>query len=430
MSISHRLFCHADAATETQVDAANGSYFKPGSPGNSQAETLLTSTSQTDVSAAQSTSTTSAPDPSSSPTTFSTITTASAGPTIGDGSSSASSALPPTVIITTHTMPTATIIMTLTPTPTPAPTPTPIPTVPASATHHPNPHDLNLSWLLPVVLILGIPLFLLAIFFLFRRTCPATYAKTDKYCPFRATGRQLAKIPPVAAYLQRRERNRGIRARQHDYMSRRAKFGLGHGHGHSRKGSAAEMMTVGVGAEQQRQRQRKDEARRDEWLRSDMLAHYAREKGGIDGTSTAHRGGVGRGSNENENDALWPTSPSATLVNKRSRVNMRDTPSTSTYRYTPGRLTGDYIHEHEHEHEHGVTLPREMTLKQKIRAQREKILAEEAEAAGATDGAGSDGAEWSRHQPDGVGVGVGAATDTAKAKDGDGGEGIREGWVL
>lgn len=207
-------------------------------------------------------------------------------------------------------------------------------------------------------------------------------------------------------------------------MSRRAKFGLGHGHTHSGKGSAAEMMTVGVGGEQQRQR--KDEARRDEWLRSDMLEHYAREKGGSDAMSTAHRGDVGHGSNENENDALWPTSPSATLVNKRSRVNMRDTPSTSTYRYTPGRLTGDYIHEHEH----GVTPPREMTLKQKIRAQREKILREELEAAGATDGGGSDGAERSQHQPDGVS----AATNRAKAKDGDGGggggEGLGEGWVL
>lgn len=181
---------------------------------------------------------------------------------------------------------------------------------------------------------------------------------------------------------------------------------------------------VGVGAEQQRQRQRKDEARRDEWLRSDMLEHYAREKGGSDAMSTAHRGDVGHGSNENENDALWPTSPSATLVNKRSRVNMRD----STYRYTPGRLTGDYIHEHEHEH--GVTPPGEMTLKQKIRAQREKILREEAEAAGPTDGAGADGAERSRHQPDGVGVGACVATNTAKAKDGDGGEGLGEGWVL
>jgi len=103
---------------------------------------------------------------------------------------------------------------------------------------------------------------------------------------------------------------------------------------------------------------------------------------------------------------------------------MRD----STYRYTPGRLTGDYIHEHEHEH--GVTPPGEMTLKQKIRAQREKILREEAEAAGPTDGAGADGAERSRHQPDGVGVGACVATNTAKAKDGDGGEGLGEGWVL
>jgi len=156
----------------------------------------------------------------------------------------------------------------------------------------------------------------------------------------------------------------GIRAKQHNYMSRRAKFGVAVGIGNTQKDSTAT-------AEKVLSEQRiADDARRDEWLRQDMLNYYAGEKqlGNRVAAGASHQ----RADPDLEDMISPPSSPSATLINKASRTDMRHVSSPSTYKYTPGNLTGDYLHEHEYE----CPLTREMTLKEKIRTQREKVLRE------------------------------------------------------
>ena len=166
-----------------------------------------------------------------------------------------------------------------TPTPTTTPTSTPTPT-PASVTSStsgilPTPGPTyhrsgpSLALILPLTLTLGVPLAIVAILFLYRRACPKHYAKTERYCPIRRTGHWIASLGPIAAFRAKRERNRGIRARQRDYMSRRHKvWGFG------RRGSdpiVSENIEIG-------DLSKKSAAKRDEWLRRDMINHYGKNK--------------------------------------------------------------------------------------------------------------------------------------------------------
>lgn len=147
--------------------------------------------------------------------------------------------------------------------------------------------------------------------------------------------------------------------------------------------------------------------KKDEWLRRDMVDHYAREKRSTEmvgvGPSTPLR--------PNAKDiSSPPTSPTKTLVEKSSRADIRE--MHSSYGYMPGRLTGDNINEHEP----GSSAAQEMTLKEKIRAARDKILREEAE--GSTVGTNS-----------GV-AGPSAATNHRPTQRKHEGENISDDWVL
>ena len=187
-------------------------------------------------------------------------------------------------------------------------------------------------------------------------------------------------------------------------MARRGRFGFGFGTGHTRKISHADIVEP----------KSKDEAMRDEWLREDMLTYYGSEKVK---PSSSSAGRVQSGSTY-VNNVQWPsppTSPSAALISKGT--NTRDmTEAKPTYTYTPGKLTGDYIHEHKY----GGQAAQEPTLRDKIRAAREKLLQEEAAKSKSSLGTHSNTSD---------NRGKGEVLPSSHVLNQDDGESISKGWV-
>jgi len=121
-----------------------------------------------------------------------------------------------------------------------------------------------------------------------------------------------------------------------------------------------------------------------------------------------------------------PTSPSAALVGSGSNRAGLDTDTrtnlpSSSDGYTPGRLTGDH-RAREHQRKQSPACTRVLALKERIRAQREKLLAEETLGYTGSDGGGGRSDVGARRQRT-SGTAAGAAEVA-------GGEGIDQGWVL
>lgn len=164
------------------------------------------------------------------------------------------------------------------------------PPAPASATspgganaplkHEIGQHPLAV-FLLPVVVVVAIPVVLLAMFFLYRRTCPNHYATTEPYCPFRYVARKAMNWPYVGPVLKTHEKNKPIRHRQREYMSRRSR-------NRSWRTSLTDYTTTSSSSRTEKspagkksmEMTRVKGSRRgtltdkDEWLRQDMLQHY------------------------------------------------------------------------------------------------------------------------------------------------------------
>ncbi|KAK5071178.1 hypothetical protein LTR64_007682 [Lithohypha guttulata] len=260
---------------------------------------------------------------------------------------------------------------------------------PATPSQHHAGHGPPLLLLLIIIIVL-VPLSFMGTFLLYRRYCPGHYAKTDKYCPFRATARWIANLPFVAAWRARRERNKGIRDRQREYMYRRKNTWDGNDKTTSKK---SEEQTA---------------AERDEWLRQDMIEHYRGtsrsgnigdvplkdiESKQVPNVPLLSPTGSAPPAYRSSVETAGPSTPLRPMHSKPSLNALEHVPAPSNslaagptspgaQQSTPGILTGGHIRG-------PANIPisptnpdhtQKPTLRDMIRAQREKLLREEAAA--------------------------------------------------